>query len=131
MMDYLDFELEIERVGKGKKYRARVRKAPVDFGTRCWCDLPAAAVLEELSLSFESLQRNSRNLMPDAPQQAVSARDRGRRLFELIFAGPVLEAWRASVATARNESCVPARNKLAGFIANTTSPAAFCHGTPL
>lgn len=81
----MDFELEIEWAGD--RYRAKVRKAPVDLDAKCWSDLPAGADLEEISLNPENL----------------SARDLGRRLFEMVFAGPVLDAWRASDAVARND----------------------------
>lgn len=97
-MEYLELELEIERAGE--RYRARVRKAPIDLGARCWFELPAEANLEELSSSLENFRRGSRHLTVETPQPAASARELGRRLFELLFAGPVLEAWRASVGAA-------------------------------
>lgn len=97
-MEYLELELEIERAGE--RYQARVRKAPVDLGARCLFELPADANLEELSSGLEDLRRGSRHLAVEASQPAASARDLGRRLFELLFAGPVLEAWRASLGAA-------------------------------
>ena len=53
MKDSMDFELEIERVGE--RYRAKVRKAPIDFGAKCWFDLKPEA-LEELSFKIENLR---------------------------------------------------------------------------
>lgn len=99
-MEYLEFELEIERE-EGKRYRVKVRKAPVDLGAKCWFDLTEED-LEKLSFDIEGFRRGFRDLTINAQQKTVSTRDLGRRLFELLFERSVLEAWRASVAMARD-----------------------------
>jgi formylglycine-generating enzyme required for sulfatase activity len=99
MTDYLDFELEIERVGKGRKYRARVRKAPAGRGARTRnLVLPSLEELDDLRNALGTVRSGgaSRNLRIDAPSQDSSA-DFGRRLFLSIFKGEVLESWRSSL----------------------------------
>lgn len=97
----MEFELEIEKA-EGR-YRAQVRRSPVRRSGRrakSSFDLPDDEVLEDLSQEIASLRSGPRHLPLDRPQQGMSARDLGRRLFESVFSGPVLVAWRASVATA-------------------------------
>lgn len=73
-----ELKLDIERVGD--RYRARVRKAPAGKGSWTWFEPPDE---EEIRLAI--------------------AKDLGRRLFESVFAGSVLTAWRASLAASRDE----------------------------
>jgi len=103
-MEYLEFELEIERVGKGKKYRARVRKAPAGRGARTRSlVLPSLEELEELRSSLGGVRSGgaSRNLRIDGPSEDSSA-DLGLRLFLSVFKEEVLESWRRSLFQAQS-----------------------------
>ena len=93
MKSFSEFELEIERAGES--YLATVRQSPLGRQgrrARCTFSLPD---LEDL----EDGGADSRHLSVEG-QAKGSARDLGRRLFEAVFQGPVLVAWRASLALA-------------------------------
>src|SRR5215211_1557962 len=105
-MEYLEFELEIERVGKGKrkKYRARVRKAPDGRGARTEnLVLPSLEEWEDLRHHLGTSRSGgvSRNLRIDGPSEDSSA-DLGLRLFLSVFKGEVLESWRRSLFQAQS-----------------------------
>jgi formylglycine-generating enzyme required for sulfatase activity len=92
MKSYVDFELEIERVGR--KYRAKVIKAPRGRGARCSFTLPAEEELEGFRHDLAN-DRSSRHLEIDQPRRG-SVEALGRRLFDKVFCQKVREAWRAS-----------------------------------
>lgn len=101
MEQLVDFKLEIDRVGR--RYRARVRKAPAGRGARAWVTLPAREKLEDLrtDLVRRSSGDGSRHLEIDATQ-LESATNLGLRLFQSIFHDQVLESWHLSRAQAQS-----------------------------
>lgn len=86
MNDFVDFELLIHRIGR--RFRARVLRSPAGTGAGPLFDLPSAVFFEE--------EGEGRNLQNE-PEQRFSE-GVGRILFSVVFAGPVLELWRASMA---------------------------------
>jgi hypothetical protein len=86
-------ELVIER--DGERYRARVRKAPAGRGATSRFDLPAET---GFARDGPDPANPSRHLIIDSPGRQGSPRSLGQNLFEKVFAGPVLTAWRASLA---------------------------------
>lgn len=92
MVELVDFELEIDRVGE--KYRAKVHKSPAGRGARSDFVLPSGEELEGFRREIDLYR--SRHLKPDAPPR-LTAEELGRRLFDAVFTGKVLELWRSSL----------------------------------
>lgn len=88
-----ELKLDIERI-EGR-YRARVRKAPAGKGATSWFDLPAETGFTGDDPDPATLWRH---LTIDSPGRQETPRRLGQHLFEKVFTGPVLTAWRASLA---------------------------------
>ena len=86
------FELEIERVRT--RYRARVRQSPA--GAQGWRSFSLPPDDDAGPAPEGGPPRHL--LVDDLPQSMEPPKDFGRRLFEAIFAGPVLAAWRVALA---------------------------------
>lgn len=99
MDSYSDFELLIERAGK--RCRARVLRSPAGTGAGPIFDLPPEGEPEgrrEVPVSRRS--GKGRNLLPGSSSGKTSHESFGRRLFRVVFAGPVLALWQESLGRA-------------------------------
>ncbi len=94
-MDYLDFDLQIERAGQG--YRARVIDSPAGQAANDF-ELPFSDLeLENLILRMSRSPRGVRRL---GTPETEAVRSFGGRLFEAVFAGEVRGALRSSLDAA-------------------------------
>jgi hypothetical protein len=101
MADFVDFELLIERVEN--RCRARVLRSPAGTGAGPLFDLPDEDEPEPPRHQTEiRKQDGERHVLVVHSTEGSSAGDYGRRLFQLVFAGSVLDLWRESLGSAGN-----------------------------
>ena len=98
-MNYLDFDMQIERVGP--KYRARVTESPVGVAASKPFSMPFSELeLENFFLKIGLTQRNVRRV--ETPEMDA-AKKFGARLFETVFEGHVQSRLMSSIDMARNK----------------------------
>jgi hypothetical protein len=97
-MDYLDFDLQIERAGQG--YRAHVLASPAGQAASDFA-LPFSDLeLENFVLRMSRTHRGTRRM---GTPELEAARTFGGRLFEAVFAGEVRGCLRSSLDAASEE----------------------------
>jgi hypothetical protein len=95
---YQDFDLLIERAGD--RYRARVLRSPAGQAV---VDFRLPFTDEKIENVLLRLGRTRRAVRRIESSEMQAAKGFGASLFEAVFAGPVAEAFRASVDAARAE----------------------------
>lgn len=90
-MEYLDFELEIERVGEG--YRARVRRSPAGERDAPFIMPFSDLEVENILLRMAQFRRGMRRI--DTPDVQLS-KEFGSRLFQALFTEPINNAFQIS-----------------------------------
>ncbi len=86
-LDYLDFDLQIERVGDG--YRARVLKSPVGESAEALFEYPLSPTdLKVLRLTLRGTAP-SRSALKAESEELKELREVGTRLFNAVFSGEV------------------------------------------
>jgi formylglycine-generating enzyme required for sulfatase activity len=101
MAEYTDFELLIERTESG--YRARVLASPAGTGAGPFFDLSPNGEPQELRTFAGCGSGETRNVRVIPSSGEVTIESLGRRLFQSVFAGPVLGLWHRSLGKAGNQ----------------------------
>ena len=99
-MQYLDFDLQIEKEPDGPFYRAQVLNSPAGQASTSFSVPFSEQEIEILLLKVGRPRKGTRRI--DSPQMEA-AKSFGRRLFDAAFGGDVRSCLRSSLVDAQNQ----------------------------